>query len=63
MADGAHSITTTATDAAGNTSAASDALNFTVDTTNDDWISTRIRARLACTVGLFRNQVLGAVCT
>ncbi|MGY0205907.1 Ig-like domain-containing protein, partial [Acinetobacter soli] len=34
LADGAHSITTTATDAAGNTSAASDALNFTVDTTN-----------------------------
>ena len=34
LAAGAHAITTTATDAAGNTSAAGDALNFTVDTSN-----------------------------
>ncbi|WP_163068052.1 Ig-like domain-containing protein, partial [Acinetobacter baylyi] len=32
--EGKHSITTTATDPAGNTSAASDALNFTVDSSN-----------------------------
>ncbi|MBK0098620.1 Ig-like domain repeat protein [Erwinia sp. S63] len=33
LADGSHSLTVTATDAAGNTSAASDPINFTVDTT------------------------------
>ncbi|WP_051337996.1 Ig-like domain-containing protein, partial [Pantoea sp. AS-PWVM4] len=32
LADGSHSITTTVTDAAGNTSAASDPINFVVDT-------------------------------
>ncbi|MCO6763487.1 hypothetical protein KQH43_30810, partial [Streptomyces sp. EL5] len=32
LADGAHSLTATATDAAGNTGAASSALAFTVDT-------------------------------
>ncbi|ADU70507.1 Ig-like domain repeat protein [Pantoea sp. At-9b] len=32
LADGSHSLTTTVTDAAGNTSAASDPINFTVDT-------------------------------
>ncbi len=33
LADGSHSLTVTATDAAGNTSAASDPITFTVDTT------------------------------
>ena len=36
LADGAHSLTATATDAAGNTGAASSALSFTVDATAPD---------------------------
>ncbi|MDI9221142.1 Ig-like domain-containing protein [Pantoea sp. EA-12] len=39
LADGSHSLTVTVTDAAGNTSAASDPINFTVDTTAPDAVS------------------------
>ena len=39
LADGSHSLTVTATDAAGNTSAASDPITFTVDTTAPEAVS------------------------
>ncbi|ALV91137.1 Ig-like domain-containing protein [Pantoea vagans] len=39
LADGSHSLTVTVTDAAGNTSAASDPINFTVDTTAPEAVS------------------------
>ena len=39
LADGSHSLTVTVTDAAGNTSSASDPINFTVDTTAPEAVS------------------------